>query len=166
LINEKIKIKTKEVRLLDEKGKMLGVMETEKALDLANNKSLDLVLITEKANPPVAKIIDYGKFLYEKEKQKKELKKKQKLIQIKEMKLRPKIGTHDLDIKIKKITKFLEDKNKVKVTMFFMGREREHTDIGKNIMAKIIEKTQELADIEKHPNLMGNSMILVLVPKK
>jgi translation initiation factor IF-3 len=164
IINEKIKFP--ELRVLDDKGNMLGVLKTEEARKLANEKELDLIVITEKANPPVARIIDYGKFIYEKEKQKKETKKKQKVVQLKEVKLRSKIGIHDLDIKIKCVKKFLENKDKVKITMSFFGREKEHSELGGNIMKKVMEAIKDESDIEKQPNMIGNSMILVVTPKK
>lgn len=164
MMNERIKFP--ELRVLDEKGSMLGVLKKEQALALANEKELDLIVITEKANPPVAKIIDYGKFIYEKEKQKKDTKKKQKIVQIKEVKLRSKIGIHDLEIKIRSVKKFLEEKDKVKITMSFFGREREHSELGGNIMRKVMDEIKDIADIEKQPNMIGNSMILVVAPKK
>jgi translation initiation factor IF-3 len=164
IMNERIKFP--EVRVLDDKGAMLGVLKTDEARKLAIEKELDLIIITEKANPPVAKIIDYGKFLYEKEKQKKETKKKQKVVQIKEVKLRSKIGIHDLEIKIRAIKKFLEEKDKVKITMSFFGREKEHSELGGNIMKKVMEAIKDESDIEKNPNMIGNTMILVVTPKK
>ncbi|MDR0676886.1 MAG: translation initiation factor IF-3 [Elusimicrobiota bacterium] len=164
LINESIKYP--EVRVLDEKESMVGILKTKKALELARGKNLDLIIITDKSNPPVARIIDYGKFLYEKEKQKKETKKKQKIIVIKEVKIRLKIGINDLNIKTKNIIRFLENGNKVKISVVFYGRELEHPDKGKEILNKIIYGVEGFGDIEKDCVMYGNQMILILAPKK
>ncbi len=164
LVNQKITFP--EVRVLDAKNEMLGVMKTQDAISLAESKDLDLIIMTEKANPPIAKMMEYGKFIYEKEKQKKESKKKQKVTQLKEIKLRTKIGAHDLEVKTKNIVKFLENKDKVKVSVAFFGREKEHTDLGAKLLNKIIESTKDYADIEKPIEMLGNNMLIILGPKK
>ncbi len=164
IVNESIT--APEVRVIDDTGNMIGIIKTIDALQMASNKNLDLILIAEKATPPVAKIIDFKKFLYQKEKQKKEAKKKQKIQTLKEIKLRPKIGINDLNIKIKNIIKFLNDGDKVKITISFYGRELEKKEKGNEIMEKIIFDTKEFSEIEKAPTFLGTQMILILSSKK
>lgn len=164
LINEAIPYP--ELRVLDEKETMLGVIKTSDALTLAKEKDLDLIVITEKANPPVARIIDYKKFLYEKEKQKKETKKKQKVVDIKEVKIKLKIGINDLNIKIRNTIKFLQNGDKVKISVSFYGREIERKEKGYEILDKVILETKDFGDVEKRSTMMGNQMLLFLSPKK
>jgi len=164
VINEEIT--SEEVRVIDDTGNMIGIIKTINALNMAREKNLDLILIAEKANPPVARIIDFKKFLYQKEKQKKEAKKKQKIQVLKEIKIRPKIGINDLNIKIKNIIKFLNNGDKVKITISFYGRELEKKEKGNEIMEKIIFSAKDISDIEKAPLFVGTQMILILSPKK
>ena len=147
-------------------AELATILSKEDALVAAKNSGLDLVIIAESALPPVAKIIDYGKFVYEQEKQKKENKKKQKVVHLKEIQLKPKIESHDLEVKVKNIRKFIEKKDKVKVVMKFFGRQRLHTANGDEIMDKVIEQTSDICDIEKRTSLIGNTMLLMLIPKK
>ncbi|KRQ87339.1 Translation initiation factor IF-3 [Caloramator mitchellensis] len=164
LINEEIR--EKEVRLIDSDGSQLGIVATKEALKLAEQKQLDLVLIAPQAKPPVCKIMDYGKFAYEQQKKEKEAKKKQKVINIKEMRITPNIDEHDLNVKAKNTEKFLKDGDKVKVTVKFRGREAEHSHLGEEVLRRFFEKVSEVGVIEKEPKLEGKSMIMILSPKK
>ena len=155
-----------EMRVVDSAGEMLGILSKADALKAAADSGLDLVIIADKAIPPVARIIDYGKFLYEQEKQKKENKKKQKVVDLKEIQLKPKIEAHDLEVKIKHIRKFIEKNDKVKVVMKFFGRQRMHTVPGDQIIDQVIEKTSDICDVEKRTPLVGNAILLMLAPKK
>jgi translation initiation factor IF-3 len=155
-----------EMRVVNYDGEMLGVLSKKDAVKAAEERGLDLVIIADKAIPPVAKIIDYGKFLYEQEKQKKENKKKQKVVDLKEIQLKPKIEAHDLEVKIKHIRKFIEKNDKVKVVMKFFGRQRMHTVPGDQIIDQVIEKTSDICDVEKRTPLVGNAILLMLAPKK
>jgi len=164
IINDEIT--APEIRVIDDTGNMIGIVKTINALSMAKEKNLDLILIADKATPPVAKIIDFKKFLYQKEKQKKEAKKKQKVQVLKEIKLRPKIGINYLNIKIKSIIKFLNNRDKVKITISSYGRELEKKEKWNGIMEKIIFDTKDISEIEKAPTFLGAQMILILSPKK
>lgn len=163
MINEEIRVK--EIRLIDEAGNQVGVTATKEALKLAQSKNLDLVEIAPMAKPPVCRIMDYGKFKYEQSKRDKEAKKNQHLITVKEMKLRPKIDEHDYQTKLKNILKFLEGKDKVKVTIMFRGREIAYADHGKKICDRIAEAAKDIAVVEKPAKVEGRNMIMVLAPK-
>lgn len=163
-INEEIR--EKEIRVVDTEGEPLGIMETKAALEMAESKQLDLVMIAPQAKPPVCKIMDYGKYLYEIQKREKEAKKKQKVINIKEVRLSPKIEDHDLNVKAKNAEKFLKDGDKVKVTVRFRGREADYAHFGEELLKVIYEKLQEVCLIEKEPKLEGRNMTMVLTPKK
>lgn len=163
-INEEIR--EKEIRVVDTEGEALGIMETKAALEMAESKQLDLVMIAPQAKPPVCKIMDYGKYLYEIQKREKEAKKKQKVINIKEVRLSPKIEDHDLNVKAKNAEKFLRDGDKVKVTVRFRGREADYAHFGEELLKVIYEKLQEVCLIEKEPKLEGRNMTMVLTPKK
>lgn len=164
LLNEEIK--EKEVRVVADGGEQLGIMSSQEALKIAEEREVDLVLMSPGANPPVCKIMDYGKFVYEQAKKNKEAKKKQKVINLKEVRLSPTIEEHDISIKANNARKFLLDGNKVKVTVRFRGREADYSHIGQKILDKFYEKVEEVCVIEKHAKLEGRNMILIIAPKK
>ena len=159
------RIRAKEVRLIDDNGENLGVIETSKALQMAYDKDLDLVVISPNQNPPVAKILNYGKYKFEAEKRAKEAKKKQKVVEVKEIKLRYKIDTHDYNVRMKSIKKFLEDGNKVKVVVMLRGREMQHSNLAFDLANRVV---QDLADfphtIEKEPSLEGKNLLTIFAP--
>jgi translation initiation factor IF-3 len=159
-------IRDKEVRLIDADGEMLGVMTSKAALELAVSKNLDLVKIVPNAVPPVCKIMDYGKSMFEKNKKEKEVKKNQKIVSIKEVRLSAKIEEHDFEFKSKNALKFLQEGDKVKVSIRFRGREMRYTEAGKEVLAKFATIVAEAGTVEKLPMLEGKSMIMILVPKK
>ncbi|MFN4131642.1 MAG: translation initiation factor IF-3 [Caldimicrobium sp.] len=163
-INEKIK--AKEVRLIGPDGKQIGIVPISEALRIAENYGLDLVEIAPSATPPVCKIMDFGQFLYQEAKKAKEAKKKQTVIEIKEIKLSPKTDKHDLEIKIKHILRFLEEKNKVKIRVVFKGRELSHPELADKVFATIFQAVEGKAQVESPPKLEGRQMIAVLAPLK
>ena len=163
LINEQIR--AKEVRLVAEDGTQLGVVPLSVALQKAEESGEDLVLIAPTANPPVCKIIDYGKYRYEIARKDKEAKKKQKIVTIKEVKLRPNIEQHDFDVKLKNALRFLEEGNKVKVTIMFRGRELSHPELGREVLNKVADRLKELVSIERDAKLEGKNMTMILAPK-
>ncbi|QQY80822.1 translation initiation factor IF-3 [Keratinibaculum paraultunense] len=162
-INEEIR--EKEVRLIDVDGEQIGIVPTRKALEIAYNKKLDLVKVAPNAKPPVCRIMDYGKYKYEMAKKEKEAKKKQRVINIKEVRMTPNIEDHDLNVKARKAIGFLKDGDKVKVSVRFRGRELGHTDMGKEVLLKFAELTSDYGIIDKGPNMEGRNMIMYLVPK-
>lgn len=162
--NEEIRVP--ELRLIDDQGKMLGVISTREALNMARDKGLDLMEVDPGSNPPVAKILDYGKFKYELKKKQQEAKKKQVVIVIKEVQFRPKIEKHDFDFKIKHIERFLEEGNKAKICINFRGREMEHLDIANELVNRILDCTKEFAAIEQYPKLEGRKLQMILIPIK
>ncbi|MCB1783705.1 MAG: translation initiation factor IF-3 [Alphaproteobacteria bacterium] len=162
-INDEITVP--EVRLVDENGDMKGVVPIQKALELAEEAGLDLVEVSPNAEPPVCKILDYGKFKYEQQKKAAEARKKQKIIDIKEVKIRPGIEKHDYEVKMRSARKFLEHGDKVKVTMRFRGREMAHQEIGLNLLKQMQEELVELCVMELEPKLEGRMMIMVLAPR-
>lgn len=161
-INEAIKVK--EVRLIDEAGENRGVVSITEALHIANQAGLDLIEISPQAVPPVCKVLDYGKYKYEVQKRKNEARKNQKVINIKELKIRPVIDTHDYDVKIKQAKKFLEQGDKVKFTMRFKGREMSANDMGKEILSKIVSDLDTIAKVDSAPKLEGRQMSMMLSP--
>ena len=163
LINEEIR--DKEVRVIDSDGTMLGIMATEQALDLATEKKLDLVNISPNANPPVCKILDYGKYRYELQKREKEAKKKQKVTQVKEIRLSTFIEDHDIKVKANTASKFLKDGDKVKVSLRFRGREKDYSARGMEVMNTFADIVSEVGVIEKKPLFEGRSLTMVLGPK-
>ena len=163
-INEEIR--EKEVRLIGNDGEQLGVVSSNEARRLAEESDLDLVMISPNAKPPVCKIMDYGKFVYEQSKKEKEAKKKQKVISIKEIRVSLTIEEHDIDIKAKNARKFLLDGDKVKITVRFRGREMELGHIAERILNNFTTKLEDVSIIEKKPKREGRSMTLVLGPKK
>jgi translation initiation factor IF-3 len=158
-------IRVPEVRLIDEHGENVGVVNTREAIMRAEDAGLDLVEISPNADPPVCKILDLGKFKYEAQKKKNEAKKKQKVIEIKEIKLRPNIDDHDYEVKMRAAKRFLEEGDKVKVTMRFRGREMAHQDLGMIVLRRVSEEMSDLAKVEQHPKLEGRQMIMVMAPK-
>lgn len=164
LINEEIR--EKEVRLIDSNGDQLGIVPGRKALEMAEAKQLDLVMISQTAKPPVCKIMDFSKYLYEVSKKEKEARKNQKVINIKEIRFTPNIEEHDLNVKAKNAEKFLRDGDKVKVTVRFRGRETDYSHIGQKLLVQFAEKLSEVGDIEKEAKLEGRNLIMILKPKK
>ncbi|MBW1841907.1 MAG: translation initiation factor IF-3 [Deltaproteobacteria bacterium] len=158
-------IRAKEVRVIDPDGNQVGVIPTYKALAVANDFGLDLVEISPNANPPVCKIMDYGRYKYEMTKKRQEAKKKQSTFQLKEIKVRPKTGEHDLNTKINHIKKFIEKKDKVKVTVVFRGREITLSKQGMELLQRIAEETEETAMVEQYPKFEGRTVVMVLSPK-
>ncbi|MBO5130828.1 MULTISPECIES: translation initiation factor IF-3 [Romboutsia] len=163
-INEQIR--DKEIRVISDNGEQLGVMSAKEAQTIANNKNLDLVMISPNANPPVCKIMDYGKYKYEQSRKEKESKKKQKVVNIKEVRLRPGIEANDLNTKANQAIKFLKKGDKVKVELRFRGRELGHKDIGKEVMLKFIDIVKEFGEPTKAPAFEGNNMVVMIDPKK
>ncbi|MCI9081848.1 MAG: translation initiation factor IF-3 [Lachnospiraceae bacterium] len=164
MINEQIK--DKEVRLIGQDGEQLGIMPTREAMKLAHEAELDLVKIAPGAKPPVCKIIDYGKYRYELIRKEKEAKKKQKTVEIKEIRLSPNIEANDLNTKINAAKKFISKGNKVKITLRFRGREMAHMHSSKHILDDFAQELAEIAIVEKAPKLEGRSMSIVLTEKK
>lgn len=162
-INEEIR--DKELRVIDEDGTMIGIKSRDEALALAEERNLDLVLISPNADPPVCKILDYGKFRYESQKREKDAKKKQRTIQVKEIRLSTFIEEHDIQVKANTASKFLKDGDKVKVSLRFRGRELGHTDLGKDVMDKFAELCNEVSNVEKKPVMEGRSLTMFLAPK-
>lgn len=154
-----------QVRVLDAQGQMLGVMATRDAQKLADSRGLDLVEITPNAQPPVCKIMDYGKFRFETLKKEKEAKKNQRVVEIKEVRMSPNIDTNDFNVKLKNAQKFLKEGNRVKVTVRFRGREMAHTSIGEVLLKQFGEQCAEVATVEKNPKLDGRHMTMFLSPK-
>lgn len=159
-------IKAKKIRLIDFDGRQLGLVDREMGLEEAQKNNLDLVEVSPEANPPVCRIMDYGKYRYLLEKQVKQGKKKQKATGLKEIKIRPNIGDHDYGFKIKQIYKFLNEGNRVKVTVMFRGREMKFIDAGWELLNRVISETNEFSKVEKKPKLEGKNMTLILISNK
>jgi translation initiation factor IF-3 len=153
------------VRLVDERGEMIGVVNRSDALARAVEAGLDLVEVAANADPPVCKILDFGKFKYEEQKRKNEARKKQKVIEVKEIKLRPGIDDHDYDVKMRSMKSFIGEGDKVKVTMRFRGRELAHQELGMDVLMRVRDDLEEVAKIEAHPRMEGRQMTMVLSPK-
>ena len=164
MINEQIR--DKEVRLIGSDGEQLGIMSAKEAMFKAQEAGLDLVKIAPQAKPPVCKIIDYGKYRYELARKEKEAKKKQKTIEVKEVRLSPNIDVNDLNTKCNSARKFLEKGNKVKVTLRFRGREMAHIEASKHILTDFAEKLEDIAVVDKAPKLEGRSMTMFLTEKR
>jgi translation initiation factor IF-3 len=154
------------VRLIDEDGSQLGIKPTAEALDYAYAKNRDLVVVAAQADPPVTRVMDYGKYRYEEEQKAKRARKHQSQIQVKEIKLRPKIGRHDYETKKGHVVRFLNQRAKVKVTIMFRGRETQHPDRGRDLLMRLAEDVKELGLIEQQPLLDGRNMVMVLGPTK
>ena len=153
------------MRCIDPDGEQLGVLDTFDAIRKAEDFGLDLVEVQPNADPPVCKILDYGKFKYEAQKRANEARKKQKIIEVKEIKLRPNIDEHDYQVKMRNVQKFLNAGDKVKVTLRFRGREMAHQELGANVLTRVREETDEFAKVEAMPKMDGGQMIMVLAPK-
>ena len=162
-INEQIRVR--EVRLIDDQGEQKGIVPTLEALHMARELSLDLVEVAPQANPPACKILDYGKYRFEMEKKLRESKKKQKLQELKEIRMQPKIDDHDLDFKSKHVKEFLADGDKVKVTIRFRGRELAHTELGLVVLKDVLSKLGDDFVMEKQPAMEGRFMSMTLAPK-
>ena len=154
------------MRLVDADGTVLGVVPIDEALRKAEDRGLDLVEVAAKGDPPVCKILDYGKFKYESQKKKNEARKKQRTIEVKEIKMRPGIDVHDYDVKMRAARKFLGEGDKVKLTMRFRGREMVHQDLGLNVLHRVRDELDELSKVELMPKMEGRQMIMILAPKK
>ncbi|MBQ3565098.1 MAG: translation initiation factor IF-3 [Alphaproteobacteria bacterium] len=155
-------IVAQQVRLIDQNGEPLGVVHIKEAMTKAREAGLDLVEVAAQANPPVCKIINYGKLKYEQQKKKAEARKKQKVVEIKEVKLTPTIGEHDYQVKLNSIVRFLSDGNKVKVTLRFRGRELTHKELGEKLLARLLEDLKDKAKSEGSPRLEGRQMVMIL----
>lgn len=155
-----------QVRVIDFEGKQLGILPIAEALAEAGRVGMDLVEVAPNSSPPVCRIMDYGKFRYQQSKKMQVARKSAATVQIKEMRLRPKIDEHDREIKIRKVKEFLEDGDKVKISMLFRGREIAYTSIGYKIMESIREELESIATVEQHPRIEGRSMVMVVSPKK
>lgn len=162
-INEKIQVR--EVRLIDEKGEQKGIVATVEAMEMARRLGLDLVEVSPTASPPVCKLLDYGKYRFEQEKKLRESKKKQKLVKLKEIRMQPKIEEHDLGFKTKHIQEFLNEGYKVKVTVRFRGRELAHTELGRDVLNKVLELLGDTFVVDKTPVMEGKMMSLFISPK-
>lgn len=163
-INEQIR--DREVRLIDSNGDQVGVVPVKKAQAIAYDRKLDLVKVAPNAKPPVCRVMDYGKYKYEQAKKEKEAKKNQKTINIKEIRLTPRIEEHDLNVKSSKAIKFLENGDKVKVTVRFRGRELGHTEVGREVLGQFAELTSEVGVIDKKAKMEGRNMVMFLSPKE
>ena len=155
----------REVRVIDDTGQQLGIMPPQQALTIARGKGLDLVEIAATASPPVCRIMDFGRYQYQEQKRARTAKKHQKVIEVKEIKLRPNIDEHDYEVKMRAVHRFLEEGDKVKVTMRFRGREMAHGELGMAVLRRVQEQTAEMAKVEAHPRMEGRQMLMVLAPK-
>ena len=160
------RIRCPEIRLIGAEGENLGVLSPIRALELAGQAGLDLVEISPTAEPPVCKIMDFGKFKYETQKREAEARKKQKIIEIKEVKFRPNTDTHDYEVKMRSVTKFLENGDKVKVTLRFRGREMAHQNLGRELLERVATDVEGLGKIENMPRLEGRQMVMMIGPAK
>ena len=158
------RIRALDVQVIGSEGKNMGVLPINKAIEMAKKEGLDLIEISPNANPPVCKIMDMGKYKYDLQKKANQAKKKQKTVSLKEIKLRPGTETHDYNFKIKNAKKFISKGNKVKFTVKFKGREMQHTDLGKDLMNKIIDETKDIAKVESQPKFEGRQMVMIIQP--
>ena len=158
-------IQAPKVRVIDENGENLGVMYTREAFEQAQEVGLDLIEISPNADPPVAKFLDIGRYKYEAQKRANEQRKRQKTQEIKEIKMRPNIDDHDYQVKMKKVVEFIEEGDKVKLTLRFRGREMAHNQLGMAVLQRVAEDTSAIAKVEQHPRLEGRQMLMVIAPK-
>ncbi|HLS10360.1 translation initiation factor IF-3 [Lentibacillus sp.] len=163
-VNEKIR--AREVRLIDSNGDQLGVKSRNEALNIAQKRDLDLVLVAPNAKPPVCRIMNYGKYRYEQQKKEKEARKKQKVINVKEVRFTPGIGDHDFNTKLKNARKFLSKGDKVKASVRFRGRAITHKDLGREVLDRLAEETQDVASVESKAKMEGRNMFMMLAPNK
>ena len=161
-VNERIR--ASEIRLIGPEGQNVGVVTPERAMELAQQVGLDLVEISPNATPPVCKIMDFGKYKYEQQKREAEARKKQKVIEVKEIKFRPGTDTHDYDVKMRSVVKFLQGGDKVKITLRFRGREMAHQDLGRQLLERIAEDIKDVGRVENMPKMEGRQMIMVIGP--
>ncbi|MCY7322200.1 MAG: translation initiation factor IF-3 [Phormidesmis sp. CAN_BIN36] len=164
VINDRIRFPT--VRVIGSDGSQLGIMSSREAMQLADEKQLDLVLVSDKADPPVCKIVDYGKHKFEQEKKAKEAKKKQHNVDVKEVKMRYKIEEHDYNVRINQAERFLKAGDKVKATIMFRGREIQHSDLAEELLKRMATDLQELAEVQQAPKKEGRNMMMLMAPKK
>lgn len=157
-------IRVREVRLIGADGQQLGIMPTREALTIAEEQELDLVEVASNANPPVCRLMDYGKYLYEKQKRERESRKQQRQIEIKEVRLRPKTDEHDIQVVLSKIRKFAKEGAKVRVRIRFRGREIFHPEVAQELMQRVADDVSEVVSVESRPTLDGRSMVMVLSP--
>lgn len=162
-INDEISVQT--IRLIDAEGEMVGVVHIREALEMAEEAGMDLVELSPNAEPPVCKILDYGKFKYEAQKRKNEARKKQKVIEVKEIKLRPNIDDNDYNIKMRNLKRFIDEGNKVKVTLRFRGREMAHQNLGMDVLNRVRDDFAETTKVEQFPKMEGRQMTMVMAPK-
>ncbi|MEZ4616511.1 MAG: translation initiation factor IF-3 [Caldilineaceae bacterium] len=157
-------IRAREVRVIDAEGEQLGVMQIRDAMNIANERELDLVEVAPNANPPVCRLMDYGKYLYEKQKRERESRKAQKQVEVKEVRLSPKIGEHDVQVALTKIRKFAKDGDKIRVRIRFRGREIHHPEVARDLLKRVATEVEDVTTVEALPNMDGRSMIMVLAP--
>lgn len=160
------RIRCPEIRLIGAEGENLGVVTPERGLELAVQADLDLVEISPNATPPVCKIMDFGKFKYEQQKRESEARKNQKVIEVKEVKFRPNTDTHDYEVKMRNVVKFLEKGDKVKVTLRFRGREMAHQNLGRELLERVADDVQEIGKVENMPKMEGRQMVMMIGPVK
>ena len=163
-VNERIR--APEIRLIGPEGENIGVVTPERAMQIAEEAGLDLVEISPNATPPVCKVMDFGKFKYESQKREAEARKKQKIIEIKEVKFRPNTDTHDYQVKLRNVVRFLEGGDKVKVTLRFRGREMAHQDLGRVLLERVAEDVKEIGKIENMPRMEGRQMVMMIGPAR
>lgn len=158
-------IRAREVRLISETGEALGVMSSRDALRIAQEHGYDLVEVAPTARPPVCRIMDYGKYKYEQSKRDREARKKQKVVTIKEVKMRPNIEDHDFDVRRRQAESFLKEGDKIKATIMFRGREVVHSELGRAVLDRLLDAVKDLCVVERPPKLEGKNMIMILAPK-
>lgn len=158
-------IRVPQIRLIASDGKQLGIFATDGALKLAQEENLDLVEIDPNSKPPVCKIMDYGKYKYQLQKRQHASKKHQVVVQVKEIKMRPNIDAHDVEVKVKHVRRFIEDKDKAKITIQFRGREMQHIDRAKEVLHRVIRDTEDIAAVEVQPKTEGRTLSMILMPK-
>ena len=159
-------IRAREVRVIGAEGEQLGILQRGEAIAMAQEVGCDLVEVSSNSEPPVCRIMDYGKFKYEQQKKKQDAKKRQAVVQVKEIKVRPKTDEHDYETKVKHIRRFLEDGDRCKVTVFFRGREIVHKDRGLDILERIVKDLEDIAKVDQEPRAEGRTLQMLLVPKK
>lgn len=164
VINERIRFP--KLRVIDTDGTQMGILTRDEALTAADQRELDLVLVSDKADPPVCRIMDYGKYKFEQEKKAREAKKKQHTVDVKEVKMRYKIEVHDYNVRISQAKRFLQDGDKVKATVMFRGREIQHSDMAEELLKRMATDLQELAEVQQFPKREGRNMMMLLAPKK
>ena len=151
--------------MIDAEGNQVGVVPLREALEAAESSGLDLVEVSPNVNPPVCRVMDYGRYKYQQNKKLQEAKRRQSGYQVKEIKIRPMTGDHDLEVKLRHVRRFLENRNKVKISMQFRGREIAYTDLGRELMQRVVELTSEFAIVEEFPKMEGRRMVMILSPK-